>query len=60
MDSGSSSEYDRFKTLLNRVLLVPRSVIADREAEYQRQSKLKPVRRGPKPKRKPASLVPAD
>jgi hypothetical protein len=55
MDSGSSPEYDRFKALLNRVLSVPRSVIADREAEYQRQSKLKPVRRGPKPERKSSS-----
>jgi hypothetical protein len=48
------SEYDRFKALLGRVLAVPHSVIMKREAEYQRQSKLNPNRRGPKPKQKRA------
>jgi hypothetical protein len=42
------SEYDAFKSLLNRVLAVPRSVIVEREAQYQKQSKLNPNRRGPK------------
>jgi hypothetical protein len=48
----TSAEYKAFKFLLNRVLAVPHSVIAEREAEYQRESKRNPNKRGPKPKRK--------
>jgi hypothetical protein len=51
-EPATSPEYDAFKSLLSRVLSVPHSVIMEREAEYQRQSKLNPNRRGPKPKRK--------
>ena len=51
VNSGSLSEYERFKAFLGRVLSVPHSVIVEREAEYQRQSKLNPNRRGPKRKR---------
>ena len=51
----TSPEYDAFKSLLNRLIAVPHSEIVKREAEYQRQSKLNPNRRGPKPKRKRAS-----
>jgi hypothetical protein len=50
----TSSEYTAFKSLLRRVLTVPREEIKRREAEYQRQSKLSPNRRGPKPKPEPA------
>jgi hypothetical protein len=49
--------YENFKALLGQLLSVPHSVIVEREAEYQQQSKLNPNRRGPKPKRKPASRV---
>ena len=55
MTNPSESEYDAFKSLLSRVLSVPHSVIVEREAEYQRQSKLNPNRRGPKKARKRAS-----
>jgi hypothetical protein len=51
----TSLEYDAFKALLGRIIAVPHSEIVKREAEYQRQSKLNPNRRGPKPKRKRAS-----
>ena len=46
------SEYSVFKNLLNRIMEVPHSEIVKREAEYQKQSALKPNRSGPKPKRK--------
>jgi hypothetical protein len=52
-----TSEYDAFKALLNRVLAVPHSEIVRREEEYQKQSKLNPNRRGPKPKKRRASRV---
>jgi hypothetical protein len=39
-----------FDNLVTSVLKVPRAEIERREAEYQRQSKLNPNRRGPKPK----------
>jgi hypothetical protein len=51
-EPATSAEYERFKNLLTRVLSVPHSEIVKREAEYRRQSKLNPKRRGPKPKRK--------
>lgn len=51
-EPATSSEYDAFKSLLNRIMAVPHSVIVEREAEYQCRSKLNPNRRGPKPKRK--------
>jgi len=47
-----SSEYRKFKSLLGRVLAVPREEMVRREAEYQKQSKLNPHRRGPKRKQK--------
>jgi hypothetical protein len=48
---ATSSEYDAFKGLLNRIMAVPHSEIVRREAEYQKQVALNP-KRGPKPKRK--------
>jgi len=39
-----------FDNLVTAVLKVPHAEIERREAEYQRQSKLNPDRRGPKPK----------
>lgn len=53
-DTSTSSEYDNFKSLLNRVISVPHSVIAEREAEYKKQSDANPSKPGPKPKSKGA------
>lgn len=39
-----------FDNLVTAVLKVPHAEMKRREAEYQRQSKLNPNRRGPKPK----------
>ena len=43
-----SVEYRKFKSLLNRILSVPRSTIVKREDEYQFHSALNPSRPGPK------------
>lgn len=51
-DPGTSREYDAFKSLLNRVMAVPHSVIVEREAEYKRRADLNPSKPGPKPKRR--------
>jgi hypothetical protein len=59
-EPATPSEYDAFKGLLNRLMAVPHSEIAKREAAYQKQAALNPNKRGPKPKRKrAASRVPA-
>jgi hypothetical protein len=42
----------RFDALVRKVLSVPHEEIMRRKAEYKRQSKLSPHRRGPKPKLK--------
>jgi len=42
--------WKRFNAIVDKVISVPRSVIEQREAEYRRQSKANPNRRGPKPK----------
>ena len=47
-----SAEYDAFKSLLDRVMAVPHSEIAKREAEYKKQSDANPHKPGPKPKAK--------
>jgi len=54
----TSAEYENFKALLGCVLAVPRSVLQEREAEYQRQSKLNPSRPGPKPAKKRGRRAP--
>jgi hypothetical protein len=46
------SEYDKFTSLVDRVLAVPHSVIAQRVEEHRKQAALNPNRPGPKPKRK--------
>lgn len=51
-ESETSAEYLDFKSLLSRVLSVPREEMQRREAEYQKQAALNPKRRGPKPKHK--------
>jgi len=55
----TSPEYVAFKSLLGRILAIPRSEIMRREAEYKKQSALNPHKRGPKPTRKPADNGPA-
>jgi hypothetical protein len=47
----NSEEYDRFTALVDRVVSVPKAVIQQRIEEHERQSKLNPARRGPKPKK---------
>lgn len=47
----TSPEFDRFNALVGKVLSVPKTVLDEREGEYQRQSKANPKRRGPKPKK---------
>jgi hypothetical protein len=54
---SETGEYDAFKSLLNRIMVVPHSEIVKREAAYQKQSALNPSKPGPKPKRKRASRV---
>jgi hypothetical protein len=51
---------ERFKSAMKTILSVPRSEILRREEEYKKRSMLNPRRRGPKPKPKAASPVPAD
>lgn len=46
------SEYDRFTSLVDRVLAVPHGVIKQRIEEHRKQAALNPNRRGPKPKQK--------
>jgi hypothetical protein len=46
------SEYDKFTSLVDRVIAVPHSVIKQRVEEARRQSALNPNRPGPKPKKR--------
>lgn len=55
--SGTSEEFRRFDDAIGKLLSVPRSVIAEREAAYQAKAALKP-KRGPKPKRVSTSPAP--
>lgn len=47
----TSAEYDKFKSLLDRVISVPHEEIMRREAEYKKESEQNPNKRGPKPKK---------
>jgi len=47
--------YKRFDTTLKAILAVPHSELMRREAAYKKRAALNPRKRGPKPKRKPAS-----
>jgi hypothetical protein len=49
-DEETSPEFDRFNALLGKVLSVPKAVLNQRLEEHEKQSKLNPKRRGPKPK----------
>lgn len=53
----TSAEYDKFKSLLDRVVSVPKEEIMRREAEYKRQADINPRKPGPK-KKADASRVP--
>lgn len=48
-------QFERFDAAMRKILSVPHSEIVRREQEYKRRAALNPNRRGPKPKRKPAS-----
>jgi hypothetical protein len=50
-EPGNSEEYRKFKTLLNRILAVPRAKILEREDDYRFHSANNPSRPGPKRKR---------
>jgi len=50
MDVKPPTEYDRFTSLVNRVISVPKAEIQRREEEYKRLSNANPKKRGPKPK----------
>ncbi len=54
-----SAEYNAFTSLVDRVLTVSHEEIQRREREYKKKAALNPRKRGPKPKRKPASPDPA-
>jgi hypothetical protein len=45
-----SAEYTRFTNLVEQVMSVPKSVVKERMAEYQKQVDANPKRRGPKRK----------
>lgn len=51
-EPATSAEYDKFKSLLDRVISVPHEEIQRREVEYRKQSDANPNKRGPKPKAK--------
>jgi len=53
-----SEAFTRFENAMKKVLSVPHSVIQKRIEEQRKESALNPNRRGPKPKRKPASRAP--
>ena len=46
------SEYDKFTSLVDRVLAVPHSIIKQRVEEERKRAAQNPNRPGPKPKRK--------
>jgi len=51
--------WTRFDTAMKAVIAVPHAEIQKRIAEHKKQAALNPRKRGPKPKRKPASPDPA-
>jgi hypothetical protein len=50
-----SQEFDQFRSMVAKVISVPKAEILHREAEYQKTVDSNPNRRGPK--RKPKSSV---
>ena len=51
MGRHSSKEHEAFTSLVDRLLTVPKEEVDRRQAEYKKESELKPRKRGPKPKR---------
>lgn len=51
MKPKTTPEFDRFNTLVGKVLSVPKAVLDQRESEYQKQAKANPKRHGPKRKK---------
>jgi hypothetical protein len=51
----NTDQFKRFDAAMKKILAVPHAEIIRREEEYKRRSAMNPNRRGPKPKRKPAS-----
>lgn len=50
-----SKEYQAFTSLTDRLLSVPKAVVAERIAEHRERAAQNPRKRGPKPKVKPPS-----
>ncbi|HEX4231067.1 MAG TPA: hypothetical protein VHZ07_20490 [Bryobacteraceae bacterium] len=50
--------WTRFENAMKKVIAVPHGVVQKRIEEHRKESALNPNRRGPKPKRKPASRAP--
>jgi len=51
MDVKPPTEYDKFTSLVDRVISVPKAEIQRRQEEYLKQVEANPNRRGPKPKK---------
>ena len=51
-ESKTSSEFDAFTRMVDKVLSVPKAEILRREAEYRKEADKNPRKRGPKPKAK--------
>lgn len=47
---ATSSEYDTFTAMVDKVLAVPKAELLRREAEYRKQADANPRKRGPKRK----------
>ncbi len=60
MTARAPTEYEKFTSLVDRVLSVPRAEIQRREEEYRRQVDANPRRRGPKRKKKPSASRDSD
>jgi hypothetical protein len=50
---GRSPEFERFNTLVGRVLSVPKAVLDKRLQEYEKQAKANPKRSRSKPEKAP-------
>jgi len=46
-----SPEFERFNALVGKVLSVPKAVLDQRLEEHEKQSKVAPKKRSPKPKK---------
>jgi hypothetical protein len=55
----TSTEFDTFTALVDRVLAVPRAVIQRRVEEHRKEAAENPNRPGPKPKPKRKAIKPS-